>query len=206
MSTFLTVALIHFLAVASPGPDFAVVTRNSLTRSRRSGILTGIGCGLGILVHVAYCILGLGLIIARSIVLFNVIKLVGAAYLIFIGWKALTSKAVRHDDVLQRERADLSPLQAFRMGFLVNVLNPKATLFMLALFTQVINPATPIVMQALYGLYMGLATAAWFAGVSSVFSLRTIRDRCSSIQTALERVMGAVLIGLGLKVALATRE
>lgn len=88
-----TVALIHLLAVISPGPDFIMITRNSLIYSRRTGIYSAIGLGLGILVHVTYSLVGIGLLISKSILLFNTIKYLGAAYLIYIGYKSITAKA-----------------------------------------------------------------------------------------------------------------
>src|SRR3989344_4015691 len=89
MHAFLTIALIHLLAVASPGPDFAIVLKQSLSQPRRIVYFTALGVGLGILIHVAYSLVGIGFIIARSIVLFSIIKWLGAGYLLFIGWKSL---------------------------------------------------------------------------------------------------------------------
>ncbi len=145
LSQFITVALIHLLAVMSPGPDFAMVTRNSLVYSRKSGVYTSVGLGLGIMVHVMYCLLGIGLLISRSIILFNVIKYIGAMYLIYIGYKSLKAKPQNISEVnkVSAMEKTLTPLNSIRIGFLTNVLNPKATIFFLALFTQVINPGTP---------------------------------------------------------------
>ncbi|MSR67846.1 LysE family translocator [Candidatus Peribacteria bacterium] len=207
MSTFLTIALIHLLGVASPGPDFLIVTRNTLTYSKRCGIATALGLGLGILVHVGYTLLGIGLLISKSIVLFNTIKYVGAAYLIFIGWKAMTHrKTTMKESFIDKKSEDITPMQAMRIGFLTNVLNPKVSLFFLALFTQVIRPETPLWLQTFYGLYMSFATFVWFSGVASLFSLSSIKRGFARIQTAAERMMGAVLIALGLKIALSSRE
>jgi len=206
MSAFLTIAVIHFLAVMSPGPDFAIVTRNSLSYSRKDGIATAAGCGFGILVHVVYSLLGIGLLISRSILLFTIIKYIGAGYLIYIGWKALTTKSEEIGFSDKKELQPISVWQAFRNGFFTNVLNPKATLFMLALFTQVIEHSTPVVIQALYGFYMGAATFVWFSFIASVLSLHSIKKCFKNIQSSVERVMGALLIALGLKVAFSTQE
>ena len=92
MTELLAVITITLLAVISPGPDFAMVTRNSLLLSRRAGVLTAVGIGLGVLVHVAYTLLGLGLLIQQSLWLFNAIKLLGAAYLVYLGLKMLRSQ------------------------------------------------------------------------------------------------------------------
>lgn len=207
LAQFLTVAVVHLLAVISPGPDFAMVTRNSIIYSRKTGILTSIGIAVGILVHVAYSLFGIGFIIAKSIVLFNIIKFIGAGYLIYIGYKSLRSKPSLETatDVSVAEK-DIKPWAAFKVGFLTNALNPKATLFFLALFTQIINPATPKIIQLFYGIEMMLITFVWFAMVSLFFSNSYIRIKVSKVQHHVERVTGAVLIALGIKVALASHK
>ena len=88
------VATITILAVISPGADFAMVTRNSMMRSRRAGMLTSVGISLGVLVHVAYSMAGIGLLISRSILLFSAIKFAGAAYLIYLGITMLKARKI----------------------------------------------------------------------------------------------------------------
>src|SRR3954463_9342933 len=83
--SFITFGAIALLAAISPGPDFLVVTKNSINHSRRIGIMTALGVGSAILVHVAYTIVGVGLIISQSILLFSAIKLLGAMYLCYLG-------------------------------------------------------------------------------------------------------------------------
>ena len=90
----ISVATITVLAVVSPGADFAMVTRNSLMLSRRAGVLTAVGIALGVLVHVAYSIAGIGLLIAKSIVLFNALRLIGAGYLVYLGITMLRAQPV----------------------------------------------------------------------------------------------------------------
>lgn len=206
MSAFFTIAIIHLMAIASPGPDFLVITKNTLSHSRRSGIWTAAGLGLGILVHVSYSLLGIGLLISTSIVLFNTIKYAGAAYLLYIGWKALTHRATGAEVAALSQQKDISPSTALRIGFLTNVLNPKVSLFFLALFTQVVTPGTSVVVQAAYGLYMSVATFVWFSGIASLLSLSTIRSGFLRVQSGAERMMGGLLILLGLKVALSGRD
>lgn len=207
MSAFLTIAAIHLLGMISPGPDFAMITRNSLIYSKRTGILTAMGLGLGMLLHATYSLLGIGLVISQSIILYTTIKWIGALYLIYIGWKSLRSRpAADTKEAAELIKQDLTPFQAVRTGFLCNALNPKATLFIVALFTQVIDPATPLLVQAFYGLYMGIATTVWFSGLASVFSLNPIRRMFSHIQIHVERVMGIALIALGIRVALSSRD
>lgn len=202
MSAFLTIIIVHFLGVSSPGPDFAIITRNSLCYSRKTGIITAAGIACGLMIHCLYSVAGIGLIISKSILLFNLVKYAGAAYLIYLGWKALRSKPPQKKDETLNKKKDLKPKEAFKNGFLCNVLNPKATLFIFAVFTQVIDPATSALTQLFYGSYMSIATFVWFSFVASVFSWSVISNLFRKTQTIAERLMGIVLIGLGLKVAL----
>lgn len=206
LTEFLTVATVHLLAVMSPGPDFIMVTRNTLVHSRKTGMYSAIGLGLGIGVHVAYSLLGIGLLISQSVLLFNIMKFIGAGYLFYIGYLSLTSKATHVKIEAKEKKKDLAPLAAVRTGFITNVTNPKATLFFLALFTQVIDPHTPMAIQLLYGIEMMVATALWFGLVAIIFSHHVVKSRFERVQHIAEKVMGGILILLGIKLALATAK
>ncbi|QVM96000.1 LysE family transporter [Pseudomonas sp. SORT22] len=199
---FLTVALIHLLAVASPGPDFAVVVRESVTHGRRAGTWTAFGVGTAIFLHVGYSLLGIGLIVSQSIMLFNALKWLAAAYLLYIGFKALRARpAAPGSDAVQASTVERRPRAAFVAGFMTNGLNPKATLFFLSLFTVVINPHTPLAIQAGYGLYLAVATGLWFCLVAMLFSQQRVRAGFARMGHWFDRTMGAVLIALGVKIA-----
>ncbi|AEJ04301.1 amino-acid efflux protein [Streptococcus pneumoniae] len=200
---FMTVALVHLLAVASPGPDFAVVVRESVAQGRRAGSWTALGVGCGIFVHVAYSLLGIGLIVSQSIVLFNLFKWLAAAYLVYLGWRALRARPMSLE-AIDGTNAPVarSAWRAFVIGFVTNGLNPKATLFFLSLFTVVISPDTPLLVQAGYGLYLAGATALWFLLVAWLFSRGRVRAGFARMGHWFDRLTGAVLIGLGARLAL----
>jgi RhtB (resistance to homoserine/threonine) family protein len=208
ITQFLTVAVVHLLAVMSPGPDFAVVTRNSLIYSRTIAIYTSLGIALGISVHVAYSLLGIGFIISQSILLFSIIKCTGAAYLLYIGYKSLRARPTHAtpEQSAGETKKCISVRSAIWSGFLTNALNPKATLFFLALFTQVIDPLTPTYIQLFFGVEMMIITFVWFSFVSVLFSNSTMKLKIGKFQHHIERVTGAVLIGLGIKIALASHK
>lgn len=201
LAEFLTVAFVHLLAVASPGPDFAVVVRESVTRGRGPAIWTALGIGTGILLHVGYSLLGIGLLISQSILLFSLLKWAAAGYLIYLGVRALRAQPLPPAEYGQAQ-GQRSPRAAFFGGLLVNGLNPKATLFFLSLFTLVINPHTPLLVQAGYGLYLAFATAAWFCLVALLFSQARVRAGFLRMGHWFERSTGLVLIALGLRVAI----
>lgn len=203
---FLIVALAHFLAVVSPGPDFIMITRNSLIYSRKSGIYSAIGLGFGILVHVTYSLIGIGLIISQSILLFSILKFLGAAYLIYIGYKSITSHSQTTAAKEIEQRKDLTKFQALRIGFITNATNPKATLFFLSLFSVVISPTTPLFIKVLYGIEMSIVTSLWFIFVAILFSHSAIKERINKIQNIASKFMGAILIALGVRLALSSNK
>ena len=200
---FLTIAAAHLFAVASPGPDFAVVTRQCVTGGTRTGLWTSLGVGVGILVHVAYCLLGVALLLSQSPVLFNGMKFIAAGYLLYLGIQSIRESLVGDRAVGEAAtEVAMEPRRAFTLGFLTNGLNPKATLFFLALFTVVIDPATPTRIQLLYGAYLATATFVWFAMLSKILGRRRVRDWLLRAGAWFERGMGAILIALALQIAL----
>jgi len=201
MTELIAVALITILATISPGPDFAMVTRNSYLYGRNAGILAALGIALGVQVHVFYTMFGIGLIIAHSPSLFTAIKIVGALYLIVIGWKTFANRSKLHIDL--DAAAPVSPLKMFSNGFLTNALNPKTTLFVVSTYTQVVHADTPLSRQFGYGLFMSAAHLIWFATVAIFFSQHILRSRLVDHQRLVDKVIGAVLMGLGVSLAFA---
>jgi RhtB (resistance to homoserine/threonine) family protein len=200
---FTTVAVAHFLAVASPGPDFALVLRQSVACGRRPAIWTSAGIGAGILVHVGYSLLGLGLLIHGSATWFTVVKFAGAAYLVWVGVQCLRSKPRGEaEGAVGETPPERGARGAFTTGFLTNVLNPKATLFFLSLFAMVVNPQTPKWVQAGYGLWMAAATAIWFSLVSVVFTQTAVRVRFLRVSHWIDRALGVVFLGFAAWLAL----
>jgi len=199
MTELIAVITITLLAVISPGPDFAMVTRNSLMLSRRAGMLTALGIGLGVLVHVTYTLVGVGLLIQQSLWLFNAIKLVGAVYLIYLGVKMLRAKP--SGALADSTVAPLSDMAALRTGFLTNALNPKTTVFIVSLFMQVVRPDTPLAVQIGYGAFISVAHMAWFGLVALCFSAGAVRDRLLAVRHWIDRAFGGLLVGFGVLLA-----
>lgn len=208
---FLAVAAAHMLAVACPGPDFAMVVRQSIAHGRKVAIWTSIGIGSAILVHVSYALLGIGILLRASHFWFSAVKYLGAAYLAWIGVKGILAKPVTvgsggPEDSRAAAAApqEPEPHSAWVTGFLTNVFNPKATLFFVAIFATLIDPATPKVIQAGYGLWMALTTMAWFSVVSVVFTRDDVRGAFLRGGHWIERAMGALFIGFAVVLALAS--
>ena len=201
MSAFFAITLVIILAAISPGPDFAVVTKNSLLYSRRSGIFTALGVSVSLLIHSSYCVLGLAIVIAKSLLIFSLIKYVCASYLIYLGIKSLFAKRSVDTSQPKHSKIQLSAFRAFRQGLLCNLLNPKAIMFLLAFFTLVVTPATTPFTQIIYVLDIGTVHFVWFSLLTVMITHRHIRSKIANIQHYIVKSMGVVLIAFGARIA-----
>jgi len=200
-SDWLTVAIVGTLVVLAPGPNFAILVHNSLLYSRRAAAWTAVGLTAGNLVHITYCLVGIAVLVSHSILLFNTLTWLGAAYLVFIGVQCLRAKPEAHAGATAPLRRDLSPWLAFRSGLLTDLLNPKVTLFFLSLFTQVIRPETPLGLQAMYGLTPPVIELMWSVAVIGFLTQDVVRRRFLRISHWVTRMMGGAFIALGVRLA-----
>jgi RhtB (resistance to homoserine/threonine) family protein len=203
---FAVITVVHLLAAASPGPDFAYVTRQSLVHGRRAGLLASAGIALGLAIHIVYSAAGLAAVIAHSVHWMTAIKIVGGAYLLWLGVKGLRA---RKSTATMMQDARALPSSASRQvlgGFLCNAFNPKAPIYFLALFTVVLSPGLPLPTLLAYGAWIMLLQWSWFSLVATVFAHRAIRDRLFAVRHWIDRAFGAAMVALGLRVLASTRE
>jgi RhtB (resistance to homoserine/threonine) family protein len=197
-----TVALINVLGAISPGPDFIITVRNSLRYSKQSGIFTGLGVAVGLLVHVTYCATGVGLIISNSVVLFSIMKILGGCYLVWLGITSILSRESKITISDEKEHVDISNFKAFSNGFLNNVLNPKAMLFFLSLFTFVLNPMPPTWVILVCAFNIFLTAVIWFSSVATFLTNKHVRKTFLRFERPINIVLGCILGYLGIKVLL----
>jgi threonine/homoserine/homoserine lactone efflux protein len=204
MLIFLTIAAVLTI---TPGADMALVTKNVITRGRSAAFLTTLGICLGCLIHATLSGLGLSAILNRSATLFEVVKLAGAVYLVYIGAMSLRS-AIRGQSAPDAVN-DIQPatgMRSFTEGLFTNLLNPKVALFYLTFLPQFIAPGEPVLRKSLFlaliHIGMGLVWLTLF--ISLLHTLSGVFSR-SSIRRKLEAVTGGLLIAFGLKLAIAKR-
>ena len=209
MSHYWAFVMTSMLLILTPGIDTALVTRNMVSSDAKGGWFTACGIANGILVHTLAAGLGLSAILMASSKLFEVVKIIGAVYLIFLGINSLRNRQNKQE--LQGELPEspkhLSPLRLYRQGILTNVLNPKVALFFLTFLPQFTDTNTGFFHQVLMlGLtYSGL-TLGWFA--CYILLMNRIRQWLMkpTIQQYMEKITGLVLIGFGIKLAVETRR
>jgi RhtB (resistance to homoserine/threonine) family protein len=199
---YAAVMLAFAIGAISPGPDFAVVLRHSIAHGRRAAIITAAGIATAILVHGTYTVLGLGLIVARSPTLFTVLKFAGAAYLVWLGAMALKAPPPRPPEELRGEaQRTMSVRRAYMTGFLTNLLNPKAMVFFVSLFTTLVAAATAMPFKGFYVASMSVMLFFWFALVSVFFTTPRVRARFFAMGQWFNRATGTVLIILAVTFA-----
>jgi threonine efflux protein len=203
LEQILLILSVTFLAMVIPGPDMVLVLRNTFASGRRAGLQTSMGVLCGNLVHITYCVFGIGMLISRSILAFSAMKYVAAAYLIYLGIMSVRSgtKSLDASDI-QSGRLSRS---WFIQGFINNLLNPKGTLFYLGVFTTVITPETSPTAMLLLILIMMLVSGSFWICFVYTLDRRTLRDVVERSQQTVNRVFGGLLILLGLRVASMSR-
>ena len=202
LGLFAGVALAHLLALMSPGPDFAMVVRQTLAHGRHAGVWTALGIGAGISVHVGWGLFGLGWIIERVPLLLEALRLAGAGFLIWMGVQALRAQP-QPPGAAQTAAAQAGTLRHFGIGLATNLLNPKVMLFFVALFSAIVTAQTSWALRAAIGSWIVATTVGWFCLVSGTLGLPAIRTRLQASAHWIDRGMGAVLllIGIGMLIA-----
>lgn len=201
MEQYWIVAGITLLAAMSPGPDFAMVTRQSFSSGRRTGLLAALGIAAGVQVHVFYTVFGVNWVVTHVPLLFSALRLGGALYVAWLGWRMLSAPA---GTAAPSTAAGAAPARsAFLSGFLTNAANPKTTLFVVSTLTQLGRPASRLLTQLGSGAIMSLVHLLWFALVAVLFSQASVRARLAPRLALLDRAIGAVLLAVGVSLALA---
>lgn len=186
---------INFLGMVSPGPDFAIVTRYGLTGSRRAAFFAALGITAALVIHVAYCLLGVAVFLQNSLKLFMAVQGLGAIYLGWVGVCLVREKKGKEGAVIP-----IAMGQAFRRGFFTNLLNPKATFFLLSLFTQFVTPTTSATFKLVYAFIIPVSAFVWFGFLSYILTHPMFFKKIQAYQQVFVRLMGLFLICLALYV------
>ncbi|NIJ64235.1 threonine/homoserine/homoserine lactone efflux protein [Sphingomonas leidyi] len=196
---FLILGII-WLAVVSPGADFAMVSRLSCIDGRRAGLLAALGIAIGCWFHIGYAMFGIAIVERLFPQFLIVLKISGAAYLIYLGGTMALSQPASTLDTTLPSR--LSGSRSLTMGLLTNGLNPKTAVFVVSLYAQVIGPGMPLAAQLGYGAVISLSHLIWFAAVATFLSRPSIRARVLARQRLANACIGTILILLGVVLGL----
>ena len=199
----LLITSIHLLAAASPGPDFVLVSQQTLRHGKKTGLLISLGITLGLSIHIIYSAFGLAAVIANSAMALWAIKIFGGGYLLYLGYQGLKAKAVHQtgSDSQAASGAGIAPgaAKSIGLGFLCNALNPKAPIYFVSLFTLVLSPDMPLYQIAVYGIWMMVIQLGWFSSVVLLLSRPKVNAGFVRFGHWIDRVLGGAMIVLGLK-------
>lgn len=195
---FLSAAIAHLLAVMSPGPDTAIIFQQSFAKGRNSGMLTALGIGFGIFLHCLLAISGISILLYSTEEARFVIKILGASYLIYVGFQSL----LLQDSSEPKTRTTIFT-HPFLIGLITNILNIKAFLFTVSLFSF-INLQPDSLMSWIYLFYFPVITAAWFSFVSYALTHDALGDIFNQYNPKIQFASSAFILALGLLIFLQT--
>ena len=196
----LIITSVHLLAAASPGPDFVLVSQQTLSNGKRAGLLCSLGIALGLSVHILYSAFGLAALIANSASALWAIRLFGGSYLIYLGVSGLRATADNKPIQAQGSTTQESAFKTIGLGFLCNALNPKAPIYFISLFTIVLSQSSPAEHLFIYGLWMMALQFAWFSLLTLVLSKPMVTTKFQSLGHWIDRIAGTVMLFFGINV------
>jgi len=196
LADLLGVAGLTVLIMISPGPDLALVARNTVAGGKNAGGWTSTGILTGNLVHITYCLLGIGWLIANSIVAFTILKLAGGAYLIFLGFQSLRPGLNTAEEL---ETSTSHSRKWWVQGLLNNLLNPKGPLFYLGVLAVFVHlESTILYLVLLVCTTIGISAGFWVLFVY-VLQISSVREHLLKAGKWVNRLLGTVLIALGIR-------
>ena len=188
-----------FALAASPGPDFFLILRHTLSFGRIIGYATLLGNRLSLCVHISLAILGLSVVLQQSLAVFLFVRLLGAAYLVYRGCRYLLVRAHASDTQAASPEA-INFSTAFRRGFLNNLLNPKVSLFFLSFFPQVATHEMLGESPWLVALSFFVGNTLWWVPLILVIGISTFRAALYRLQRILDVSFGVVFIIFGVRI------
>ncbi|MGW9102334.1 LysE family translocator [Priestia megaterium] len=213
MSQFYMFMIVSLIIIMTPGPDFILITKNAITISRHGGRMTSYGVVTGHIIYATASVLGLTALIAKSMVLFEVIKYTGVVYLLYLGIKAILSRKknkegenkeseTKLEDRLQVTQKVSKNKTCYLQGLASTLLNPKAIMFYISFLPQFIDLQENVVMQSivLAGIFI-LTVLLWFTLYLYILKYISSWFKKPSVERIFDRITGIALISLGIKLA-----
>ncbi|MCB2218709.1 LysE family transporter [Desulfofustis glycolicus] len=206
MLEFIGITSFILLVAISPGADFAIIVRNSILYSRTTALFTALGIGGSLVAHTTYSLMGLALLISKSIFIFCILKYLGAMYLCYLGIKSIFSK--ESEDTISEidHKKKLLKWQAFQQGFLCNLLNPKAPLFFISFYSVVIPTESDQLVKLLYGIESIVLITLWFVLLSVIISQKLVKEFFSKSKQFINKALGSAMLFFGVKLAFTSNE
>lgn len=200
LAAFFAIWSLHLMAAVSPGPAVLMSARIGIQDGLRTGFFLSVGIGLGGVVWAAAALFGLNLLFAAAPMLLVGFKLLGGAYLVWMGW-TIWRDAATPLHVSNTAEATRAPMQALRLGLFTQLANPKPAILFSAIFLGTVPPSAPAWIYAAIVTVVFLNETIWNCAVARVFSLERSKRTYLGLKTVLDRAFGGALALLGVKIA-----
>jgi threonine efflux protein len=205
-------AVIHLVALMSPGPDFAIIVKMATQQTRLTALYCALGIAVAILVHTFLSLMGISVMIQQSHVAFMAVQLIGSSYLAWMGYSAL--KSALSSIINKRRSADLtstqqnltkatliSSLKGFKIGLYTNLLNPKALIFFITLFSVLITPQVNNLTKIAATILLFMLSLAWFSLLALILSKPRIQQKLLAANTIIDLLVGIIFIAVAVTIA-----
>ncbi len=206
LSLVLTIAIIDFLSIITPGQDFAIVTRNTLKYSIHIGYFTVLGIGFITFLHCLLAMTGLSIIISQNPNLLAGIKTIGALYLIYLGGSFFRNAKNLKSQKSKKTKKMIHPKKAFQMGAIANLFNIEPIMAFVSIFAIVLPPTTPLNIKIIICILLPLNTMIYLAFITKIFSVQQVQIFLQNRMKCLEQVIGIMLIFFGSKTLVETKK
>lgn len=201
---FLAVAAAHFLALLSPGPDFLLIVKSAINNGARNSVGIAFGIALSNAIYISLCLIGVGSILASSVTVMMVLKIVGGLFLVYMACMALKAKKENYSAIAQAitdpKNQSSSFFKEFFTGFMSGIFNPKNLLFYLSLFTVVLTKDVNLNFKIFLGIWMTVVVFLWDVFIITLLSKNSVRQRFSKIAFYFDKFTGVVLGSIGLSI------
>lgn len=213
LGIFVTVAIAHFLALLSPGPDFVLVVKSALRNEGKNAVGIALGIASANALYIGICLIGVGSILAASVSVMIVLKIIGGLFLIYLAVQALRASKSSYSDLSVAEHTHPTSIKTtfikeFIVGFMSGILNPKNLLFYLSLFTVVLTSEVSIAFKLGLGIWMTAVVFLWDLLIIFLFSTSRVRRKFTRLAYYMDKVTGAILgvIGFSIVKSALTRQ
>lgn len=206
----LTLASIHFIALMSPGPDFALVIQNATRHGRQTGLYIALGLSVGILLHSLFSLTGVSYLVHQHPLLYSVLQLLGGSYLLYLGTGALRGVIATIKNPLSDQPSKNSNLvisnkrQAFTKGFATNILNPKALVFFVSLMSSLVPVGMSVTGKGIALVILFGLSLLWFSSLAWMLSTQRLQTRLQQAGIYIDGLCGVVFTLVGSSILVQT--
>ncbi|HIC47627.1 MAG TPA: lysine transporter LysE [Methylophaga aminisulfidivorans] len=205
VSIFFAVAVAHFLALLSPGPDFVLVVKSAMKGHRKKAIGVALGIATANAVYIGLCLVGVGAILAASVSLMMALKIIGGLFLLYLAFHALKTPKSAYQELTissanNTELVKISFIKECITGFMSGILNPKNLLFYLSLFTVALTPEVSLGFKILLGVWMTLVVFCWDVAIIYLLSKQTVRNKFTRLSFYIDKATGVILGAIGFNI------